>query len=244
LPTSSGPPRRIGPAPGTPSPNFLRTIPAELLTPEEVIAIIGGCSAKSVTGIRNRALLMLFYRSGIRISEALGSPARPEQSVRKHNGGVKVQAPRAAIPPLKVSDVNMAEHSIRVLHGKGNKATTRGFHESATDTIARWVDTRKGLGFRGGPMFCTLDGDPLRAQYVRGLLKRLAEQAGIDKRVHPHGFRHTFAVEMRRDGTDIAVISKLLGHSSIAVTTRYLDHLTNDQAIAELQTIKLPPLPF
>jgi site-specific recombinase XerD len=84
----------------------------------------------------------------------------------------------------------------------------------------------------------------MQAQYVRNLLKRLADQAGIDKRVHPHGFRHTFAVELRRAGTDIASISKLLGHSSIAVTNRYLDHLTNDQAIAELQTIKLPPLPF
>lgn len=241
---SPDPPRRIGPAAGTPSPNYLRTIPAELLTPDEVVAILSGCSSKSVTGIRNRALLMLFYRSGIRISEALGAPARAEHTIRTRKGGEKVQAARAAIPPLRVSDVNMSEHSIRVLHGKGNKATTRGFHESATDTIARWMDTRKSLGFRGGPMFCTLDGEPVQAQYVRGLLKRLAEQAGIDKRVHPHGFRHTFAVEMRRDGTDIAVISKLLGHSSIAVTTRYLDHLTNDQAIAELQTINLPPLPF
>jgi site-specific recombinase XerD len=243
LTRSSGPPRQIGPSAGTPSPNFLRSIPAELLAPDEVAAIIGGCSAKSVTGIRNRALLTLFYRSGIRISEALGAPARGEHATRTSKGE-RVQPARAAIPPLRVSDVNMSEHSIRVLHGKGNKATTRGFHESATDTIARWMDTRKSLGFRGGPLFCTLDGDPVQAQYVRGLLKRLAEQAEIDKRVHPHGFRHTFAVEMRRDGTDIAVISKLLGHSSIAVTTRYLDHLTNDQAIAELQTINLPPLTF
>jgi site-specific recombinase XerD len=232
-------PRRIAPPPGTPSPNFWRTFPPELLTPEEVAAIIGGCSTGSRTGIRNRALLTLFYRSGIRISEALGAPARPEQRYRKRDGGEGIQAPRAAIPPLRASGVNFATHSIRVLHGKGNKATTRGFHHTADDTLARWIDTRKAIG-PTGPLFCTLEGDPLRAAYVRELLKRLAENAGIDKRVHPHGFRHTFAVELRQAGMDVGAISKLLGHSSIAVTTRYLDHLTNDQAISALTAIELP----
>ena len=49
----------------------------------------------------------------------------------------------------------------RVLHGKGNKATVRGFHPTATDALARWIDTRKSLGLRNGPLFCTLDGGPL-----------------------------------------------------------------------------------
>jgi site-specific recombinase XerD len=234
--------RPIGTPAGQESPNFWRNFPAELLTPDEVAAIIGACSAQSRTGIRNRALLTLFYRSGIRISEAVGAPVRPERRFRGRDGNEKIQPPQDAIPPLRVSDVNLADHSIRVLHGKGDKATTRGFHPSATDALARWIDTRKGLGQRGGPMFCTLGSKPLHAQYVRLLLKRLAEHAGIDKRVHPHGFRHTFAVELRQAGTDVAVISKLLGHSSIAVTVRYLDHLTNGQAIEALAAIDLPPL--
>src|SRR5690242_16872334 len=166
------------------------------MTPGEVAAVIGACSARSVTGIRNRALLTLLYRSGLRISEALA---------------------------LKPSDVNLGEHTIRVLHGKGNKATTRGFHPSATDALARWADTRKHAGLRGGPLFCTLDGRPLYAQYVRTLLGRLAAASGIDKRVHPHGLRHTFAVELERAGTPVTVISKLLGPSSMPVTSRYLD---------------------
>jgi site-specific recombinase XerD len=236
------PQRLIGPPPGRPSPNFWRNFPPELLTPDEVAAIIGGCSSRSRTGIRNRALLTLFYRSGIRISEALGSPPRLERTYRGRDGTQKTQPPRPAMPPLRVSDVNIAAHSIRVLHGKGDKATTRGFHPTATDALARWIDTRKSMGFRNGAMFCTLRGDPLQAQYVRLLLGRLAERAGIDKRVHPHGFRHTFAVELRQAGVDVGVISRLLGHSSIAVTTRYLDHLTNDQAIGALAAVDLPPL--
>ena len=98
------------------------------------------------------------------------------------------------------------------------------------------------MGLRGGPMFCTLRGDPLQAPYVRLLLKRLAAQADVDKRVHPHGFRHAFAVELLQAGVDVTTISKLLGHSSIAVTARYLDHLTNGQAIKALAAIDLPPL--
>lgn len=190
-----------------------RKFPAEVLSPEEVAAILSKCSMRAPTGIRNRALLMLLYRSGLRISEALD---------------------------LKPSDINLKAHSIRVLHGKGDKATTRGFHPSATDALARWMDTRKKLGVKGGPLFCTLEGGPVYSQYVRLMLQRLAAKSGVDKRVHPHGLRHTFADELRRAGADVVTISKLLGHSSIAVTNRYLDHLSNAQAVEALELIELP----
>lgn len=192
-----------------------RTFPPEPLTPDEVAAIIAGCSPRAKTGIRNRALLMLLYRSGLRISEALA---------------------------LKPSDIDLNRHTCRVLHGKGDKATVRGFHPTATDALARWIDTRKGFGLRNGPLFCTLDGGPVHDQYVRLLLGRLVGKAGIEKRVHPHGLRHTFADELRAAGVDVVTISKLLGHSSIAVTSRYLDHLTNDAAVAALAAVDLPGL--
>jgi site-specific recombinase XerD len=200
---------------GQPAANKDRKFPAEPLTPDEVAAIIGQCSTRSRTGIRNRALLVLLYRSGLRISEALA---------------------------LKPSSIDMKRHAARVLHGKGDKATVRGFHPSADDALARWIDTRKGLALRNGPLFCTLDGGELSDRYVRNLLHRLADKAGVDKRVHPHGLRHTFADELRAAGMDVGAISKLLGHSSIAVTSRYLDHLTNGQAVAALEAIDLPEL--
>jgi site-specific recombinase XerD len=68
------------------------------------------------------------------------------------------------------------------------------------------------------------------------------DKAGVDKRVHPHGMRYTFADEPRAGGMDVVAISKLLGHSSIAVTSRYLDHLTNGQTVAALEAIDLPEL--
>lgn len=62
----------------------------------------------------------------------------------------------------------------------------------------------------------------------------------MDKRVHPHGLRHTYAEELCRAGADVVTISKLLGHSSIAVTARYLDHLSNGEAISALAALDLP----
>lgn len=192
-----------------------RRFPAEVLTPDEVAAILAQCSTTSRTGIRNRALFTLLYRSGLRISEALA---------------------------LKPSGVDFRRHSVRILHGKGDKATTRGFHPSADDALARWIDTRKGMALRNGPLFCTLQGGPLSDRYVRNLLHRLADKAGVEKRVHPHGLRHTFANELRAAGMDVVEISKLLGHSSIAVTNRYLDHLSNAQAVAALEAVELPEI--
>ena len=57
------------------------------------------------------------------------------------------------------------------------------------------------------------------------MLKRLAARAGIDKRVHAHGLRHTHAAQLRAEGIDIAIISRQLGHASISTTARYLDHI-------------------
>jgi integrase len=60
--------------------------------------------------------------------------------------------------------------------------------------------------------------------------------------VHPHGLRDTFADKLRAAKMDVGTISKLLGHSSIAVTSRYLDHLTNHQAVTALEGVDLPTL--
>lgn len=202
---------------GAPAPNKGHEYPAEPLTPAEVTAIIGQCSRRAPTGIRNRALLTLLYRSGLRVSEVLS---------------------------LRPSDVDMAKHSIRLLDTKSGKPQTRGYHPSADDALARWLDTRKslGIGNHGKRLFCTLEGTPMSDDYVRGLLRRLGAKAGVDKRVHPHGLRHTFAVELEHAGTPVTTISKLLGHSSVAVTARYLDHLTNGQAVTALESTDLPPL--
>lgn len=179
--------------------------PAEVLSRDEIHRLIKACSPRAPTGIRNRALVGLLYRSGLRISEALA---------------------------LQTKDIDPRQGTLRVLHGKGNKARTVGMDPEAFALIDVWMKTRKELGVGHGALFCTLKGGPVGTAYVRHLLPRLARRAGIHKRVHAHGFRHALASELRAEGVEIGTISKALGHSSIATTARYLDHVA-PQAVVD-----------
>jgi len=184
------------------------TLPPEVLTDDEVRDLIAAASRRAPTGIRNRALVALLYRTGLRIDEAL---------------------------ELKPKDLDLDAGTVRVLHGKGNKARTVGVDQGATALVERWLDVRKARGINGNSrLFCTLDGRPMSSAYVRQLLPRLAKKAGIEKRVHAHGLRHSFAYSLLKEGVDVGTISTLLGHSSIAVTARYLAHLHPADAIATI----------
>ena len=191
---------------GRSNPNKGRKLPPEPLTETEVAGLIKACSNRAPTGIRNRALIAILWRAGLRISEALG---------------------------LLPKDLDPAQCTIRVLHGKGDKYRIVGLDAGAWALLERWIDKRRSLEISGRlPVFCTLDGGTLQASYVRNLLPRLAKKAGIEKRVHAHGLRHTHASELRTEGIDLGVISKQLGHASIATTARYLDHI-NPQRVVE-----------
>jgi integrase len=72
--------------------------------------------------------------------------------------------------------------------------------------------------------------------YVRRMLTDLAAKAGIDKRVHAHGLRHTHAAELRTEGVDIGIILKQLGHRSISTTAHYLDHIAPKAVVDAIQS--------
>jgi integrase len=85
-------------------------------------------------------------------------------------------------------------------------------------------------------LFCTLEGRPIKDSYVRTLLPRLARRAGIDKRVHPHGLRHTHAYEVMMEGVPVPIIQQQLGHVSLETTSRYLAHLAPKDVIDRMQS--------
>lgn len=176
-----------------------KTYPPEILTPDEVRSLIHAASGRAPTGIRNRALIATLYRGGLRISEALD---------------------------LFPKDVDLDSGTVTILHGKGDHRRTVGLDPGTVSMVARWVDVRAGLGVNGRrKLFCTLAGDRLKASYVRGLLPRLATRAGIEKRVHAHGLRHTLAYELMQEGVPVPIIQRQLGHASLATTAVYLDHI-------------------
>lgn len=136
--------------------------PAEILSEDEVRRLLRAASAKAPTGIRNRALIVLLYRSGLRLAEALA---------------------------LHPKDVNVVAGTVTVLHGKGDRRRTVGMDPGALAMVERWVAVRKTLGIpRGRPLFCTLAGKGLDDSYVRHLMPRLARKAASTSESTPTGF--------------------------------------------------------
>ena len=132
-------------------------------------------------------------------------------------------------------------NTLRVLHGKGDKSRTAYIDHDALEYVDRWIEARRCLGLKSiAPLFCTLDGDMMSTAYVRQLLPRLGRKAGLAKRIHAHGLRHTHASELRREGKDIGAISKQLGHSSISTTARYLDHIAPEDVARAIAGRRIP----
>ena len=183
--------------------------PAEILTPDEVRALIKACSNRAPTGIRNRALLVLLYRGGLRIAEALG---------------------------LHPKDLDRAAGTVTVLRGKGGQRRTVGLDPGAFAVLERWLDTRTKHGISSRtPVICTLQSRSVHSAYVRALLPRLAQRAAIAKRVHAHGLRHTHAAELALEGKPMNLIQAQLGHASLATTSRYLAHIAPAQLIEAMR---------
>lgn len=183
-----------------------KKLDADLLTRREVEQLLRVISGRAPTGIRNRAMIALAWRSGLRIGEVLA---------------------------LRPKDIDLAAGTVVVQHGKGDKRRVVGVDTGTTALVRQWLAVRGVLGVTGAaPLFCTLRGGHIDQSYVRHLLPRLAGRAGIDKRVHAHGLRHAFAVELEREGATVSTIRDLLGHSSANVTDRYLRRLGAGEAVA------------
>jgi integrase len=198
-------PRKPGPNAGKSSPNRGRRFPAEPLTADEVERLLGAVKGNGPLAVRNRALIALIWRSGLRVSEALA---------------------------LRPSDVHNG--TINVRNGKGNKQRTVTYDARAVGYLSAWEAVRSGLGLNGRqPLFCSVASGPTRKpgarvnpSYVRQLLPKLADRAGIDKRVHAHGLRHTHASELAAERLRLPAIALQLGHASTATTDAYLRKIT------------------
>jgi len=192
------------------SPNKGRKFPAEPLTREEVERLLACCSNRCPTGKRNRSLIAVLWRGGLRISEALG---------------------------LGLRDLDAAEQTIRVRHGKGNRSRLVAMDAGAWSLLETWLERRKKLDPpAGAPVFCTLKGTPMLASYCRELFTRIGAKAKIEKRVHAHQLRHTFAFELAGENVPLHAIQRALGHSNVATTSRYVDHLNPAQVVEALRS--------
>lgn len=195
-------PRKTGTKPVPPS-NAGRHLPPEPLTATEVTQLLRCASNRTSSGIRMRAMIAVMYGAGLRLAETLN---------------------------LHPRDVDTTAYIVRVHRGKGGKSRAVGIDTESAALLDRWLDRRRTLGLTGHhPIFATYEtgrvGQALQQRYVRTALARLGAKAGIDKRVHPHGLRHSLAFDLAQRGVPTHQIQAALGHGSLATTDRYVRHL-------------------
>ena len=167
----------------------------EVLSVEEVEAIMDSVDLRSPSGVRDRAILELLYGCGLRVSELCG---------------------------LRISQVYLNEGFVRVV-GKGDKERLVPLGEPAADAFRAWLDIRPEpaeAAFQDSA-FLNLRGTPLSRVSVFKMIKKQALLAGVDKEISPHSFRHSFATHLIAGGADLRIVQEMLGHESILTTEIY-----------------------
>lgn len=191
--------------------------PADPPAVEEVVAVMRA-AGDSTHGLRTRALILLLWRAGLRISEALA---------------------------LAESDLHRERGAILVRRGKGGKRREVGMDRWAWEQIDPWLQVR--IAFRIGALLCVIDGPtqgrPWSAAAARATLRQLAIHAGVRRRFAPHQLRHAHAVEMAREGVPLNVIQRQLGHANLGITSVYLQGIDNSEIIDTVHARPAPVLP-
>jgi integrase/recombinase XerC len=201
------------------TPKRERRIPAHLAV-EEMSTLLEMPDTSLPLGRRDRAILELFYASGLRLSELVG---------------------------LDLDDVNLSTRVVRVL-GKGGKPRIVPFNRCAGDALRAWLSDREqfvqpaaqvlrqrgqtpnlrahaGRGSdprrRRDPLFLNYQGGRLSTRSVDKLVRRYVTACSTRRGISPHALRHSFATHLLQAGADLRAIQELLGHARLSTTQRY-----------------------
>jgi site-specific recombinase XerD len=191
--------------------------PPDPPTVEEIIAVMRA-AGDDLDGLRLRGLIVVLWRAGLRISEALA---------------------------LSETDLDPARGAILVRRGKGGKRREVGMDRWAWGQLQPWLDVRPSLPV--GALFCILRGPtrgrPCAPAGIRSQLARIAQTAGVRRRFAPHQLRHAHAVEMSREGVPLVVIQRQLGHADLGITSAYLRGIDNTEIIQAVHERPTPMIP-
>ncbi len=183
---------------GVRGPRRERRLP-RFLTQTQIGTLIAAADGEKPNERRDRAVLELLYASGLRVSEVVG---------------------------LDVRSVDLGERTVLVF-GKGSKERLVMMGEPAVRAVGRYLrDGRSQLAQRPETaLFLNRDGGRLSQRAVQIMVRRYAMAAGLDRSVHPHLLRHTFATHMLEGGAELRVVQTLLGHANVN-TTQIYTHVT------------------
>ena len=199
---------------GRPPKNKGLRFPADPPTVEEIIAVMSA-TGNGADGARLRALIIVLWRAGLRISEALD---------------------------LAETDLDRSRGAVLVRAGKGGRRREVGMDRWAWDQLTTYLEVRAALPV--GALFCVLHGPTAgrrwEASAARKQLRRTAEAAGVRRRFAPHQLRHAHAIELAHEGVPLVVIQRQLGHCNLGVTSIYLQGIDSSEII---DTVHSRPAP-
>jgi site-specific recombinase XerD len=184
---------------------------------EEIVSVIRPAGDRA-HGRRLRGLIVILWRAGLRIQEALS---------------------------LSEADLDHRRGALLVRHGKGGRRREVGMDVWAWEELRPWLELRVELPV--GPLFCVIIG-PTRDRHwaraaARAELRRTAAAAGVRRRFAPHQLRHAHAVELAREGVPVIVIQRQLGDSNLGITSIYLQGIDNAEIIETVHARRAPMFP-
>ncbi len=177
---------------GIRAPKSAKRLP-HALSPDEARQLVE-INADDALALRDKAMLELFYSSGLRLSELTG---------------------------LAPADVNFSDATVRVT-GKGSKTRIVPVGSHAATALKAWLLQRAAIaGIDEQALFVNQQGRRLGPRAIQDRVKRRAQQQGIASRVHPHMLRHSFASHVLQSSSDLRAVQEMLGHASISTTQVY-----------------------
>ena len=181
------------PAQAVQAPKSEKRLPATLDV-DQMSALLDNTQQNTVIASRDRAIMELFYSSGLRLAE---------------------------LASLNLRDVDFADQLVHVI-GKGNKARSIPFGSKAENALNIWLEQRNEWGFfEQTAFFITQQGRRLAVRTIQQRLAHWGKQQDISDKVHPHRLRHAFASHMLEASGDLRAVQELLGHSDISTTQIY-----------------------
>jgi site-specific recombinase XerD len=201
---------------GRPPRNKGMRYPADPPRVEEIVAVMRAAGGRP-NGARVRGLIVVLWRAGLRISEALD---------------------------LGEGDLDPARGALLVRRGKGGKRREVGMDEWGWEQLRPWLELRARLPI--GALFCVISG-PTRGRTwsgpaIRTQFRRLAAKAKIHRRFAPHQLRHAHAVEVAREGVPLKAIQRQLGHGDLGVTSVYLQGIDSTEVVSAVHGRSAPTM--
>lgn len=178
-------------------PKIDKSLPQNL-TQEEVMVVLELPKVDTWSGLQHRAILYLFYATGLRLGELLA---------------------------LRNGDLHLREGTIKVM-GKGAKERIVPIGETTIDVLKSYLQVRNQQGVNSSAphsqrLFINKDGKPLTRRIIHCIVKKYLLQVVDSRKAHAHTLRHSFATHLLDEGADLMAVKELLGHSSLSTTQIY-----------------------